>query len=265
MNEQQLHQLAKEAVSRYATEKVALNDAATDIATRENLSSEHVKRLVEAVNTQAFKEQFDGATPESADRMVEFETADPRTVLNRMLSNAKDDLSDPHADCGPSDMDAPLPNTRRSDTSDEPPPKTASAELHERPAKAHVLVARMRKTAEDLHIQKLGERNTFLDTTKDLLNCFRRSGGPSFEAFEKDAFYHHGTEAAAYLLTLRQSLGKPTATYDYGDATKVARVIETDTREMKLLKSALSSYNTIAKHAAAIANVEQKIAQLTKT
>jgi hypothetical protein len=265
MTEQHLDQLAKEAVTRYTTDKMALNDVATDIATRENMDPEHIKRLVEAVNTEAFKNKFDNPTEGATDRMVEFETASPHAVISRMLTEAKDAIEalPGNASEYDDDMTSSLPNTREYKADemlpDQPPGKTSE----ERPVKKHIVAGRLHKTAEDLHSKKLAERNTFTDATQALLDCFRRAGASSFEEFEKSAFYHLGEEVAPYLQVLRQSLGKPSAEYDHVASVKIARVVDMETKEMKLLKSALTSYNTITKYAQALRTVEKQIARLT--
>ena len=261
LTDQMLTQFAKEAVDRLNLEKVALNETATDIATRENFDPEQVKRLVEATNTAAFKDRFDNPSDTQPDRMVEFETADALTVINRMLDEAKEVINSVvPQESGGDDLSAALPNTRGDAPAELPP---AEPEPQREPKiSGPIVIMRLQKAADDLSSQKLIERNTFTDATQSLIDCFRRADAPSFEEFEKDAFYKFGLNSAAYLQTIRKSLRKATAFYDYEAATKVARVIDTDTKEMALLGKALKSYDDIAKYAQAIDKMEQKIARL---
>jgi hypothetical protein len=246
MSEQLLEKFAETIVGRFFNEKVALNDGVTEVAQSENLNDEQVKRLVEAVNTTAFLKKFNNPSPGADGRVVEFETANPDAVINRMLSTARDTMDRSASPCTEdgNDLTQDLPVTR-NDKAPLEPVKEAEYSAPEPRIKKHVVDARLRKTAELLKEQEYQARNNFTDTTQALLNRFRRASGASFEAFEKDAFYQLGPAAAPHLQLLRRSLGRESADYDHVDMHKYARVVDMATPEMRLFQQMLKTSQTL--------------------
>jgi len=247
MSEQMLEKFAGAIVERFFSEKVALNDGVTEVAQSENLNDEQVKRLVEAVNTTAFLKKFNNPDPGADGRVVEFETANPDAVINRMLGNAKDEMDQnacPCADEDSRDLSCDLPVTRSDEAPMEPAKEAAYVEPEPRIQK-HAVDKRLRKTAELLKEQEYQARNDFTDTTQQLLDRFRRVGGATFETFEKDAFYQLGPAVAPHLQLLRRSLGKERADYDYADMRKYGRVVDMNTPEMRLFRSMVKASDAI--------------------
>ena len=268
MSEKLLEKFAGDIVDRFFGEKVALNDGVTDMAQSQNLNEEQVRRLVEAVNTSAFLRKFnDMAQPDGsqADRVVEFETADPNAVINRMLGSAKDEMDSnvetPSEVDTDTDLSTDLPVTR-SDEAPAEPCECAEPKLSEARVQKHVVVNSLHKTAGLFKEQAWQARNDFTNATQDLLTRFRRLHGASFEEFEKDAFYQLGPPAAPYLQMIRQSLGKPTADYDYGDMKKYARVVDMNTPEMRLFRNMMKASQTAIDSAKGQEKVGEHIARI---
>jgi hypothetical protein len=251
--EQTLEKLSAEIVSRFLTEKVALTDGVVDAAQTHELNPEQVKRLVEAVNTGAFLHKFndpkDGASA-NGDRMVEFETADPNAALNRLLDNAKNEMSGDAATtedpAGKLDMLRELPATREDMVATEATSPASEQDLG-RPLDADASILRsndihkLRKTAALLKEQTYQHRVEFTEAVQKLVTQLTKLGEVPFEAFEKDAFYHYGERSAPHLQMLRAVLSKPAVEYDHTAFTKVARVVDTRTPEMRSLLSMMMS------------------------
>jgi hypothetical protein len=197
----------------------------------------------------AFLRKFNAAEG-GPDRMdaSEFETADPNTAIQRLIEAAKDvadtmgntDQMCPHMD--------DLPCTRESDIiSQNTPPHALNDNRDEPKISGTVVIMKLRKTAELLKEQNYQHRNNFTDAFQKLATVFTRPKGygPEFETFEKNAFYKWGTRAVPYLQLLRESLRKKAAEYDYTAMAKVARVIDSNTPEMKLLRDVMDASEAI--------------------
>jgi hypothetical protein len=74
-------QKADEAVRGFLDGGAPLEDSIVSIATRDQLNPEQIKRIVEMANTAAFLEMFKRKSGD--DRMVEFETASPESVIKK--------------------------------------------------------------------------------------------------------------------------------------------------------------------------------------
>jgi hypothetical protein len=244
LTEKMLEKFAGSIVDRYFSEKVALNDGVTEIAQSQNLNDEQIKRLVEAVNTTAFLKKFNNPDPGADGRVVEFETANPNAVINRMLDTAKAMLNSGNCGCGSvdteTDISQDLPVTR-ADEAPAPPAEEGPPKLGEPRIRGHIVIMRLRKTAEALKEAEYQARNDFTDATQQLVDRFRRLNSTSFEEFEKDAFYQLGPPAAPFLQLVRRSLNKGSADYDYTDMRKYARIVDTDTKEMHLLREMMKA------------------------
>jgi len=246
LTEQHLDKLANQIVDQFFTEKTALTDGVVKAAQDENLNPEQVKRLVESVNNLTFLKKF--SSTQGPDRMVEFETASSNAAIQRMLDTAGDLMKGASASKEPSNTDlmSDLPVTRP----DAPEPleaeKTASTE--EPPISQRTIthaIMKLHKTAEYLAEQKYQKRVQFTDDFQKLATHFTHARGPVFEQFEKDAFYTWGDAAGPFLQTLRGSLRMPSAEYNHATFTKVGRVVDTQTPEMRLLRGLIDNHNEI--------------------
>lgn len=81
MDRSDYEQKADEAVRGFLDGGAPLEDSIVSIATRDQLNPEQIKRIVEMANTAAFLEMFKRKSGD--DRMVEFETASPESVIKK--------------------------------------------------------------------------------------------------------------------------------------------------------------------------------------
>jgi hypothetical protein len=236
----------------------------TDVAQQENLNPEQVRRLVEAVNNTVFLRKFNN----EPDRLSasEFEPASADAALSRLVTNAEDfaqsvdggkDMPPPQGlgDVATQDLSSPLPMTRP-----EVPPLPPPAPMPEPQQKMSAVktVMRLRKTADDLKMQRIQVQYRFTDEFQKIATSFTHAGGSAqFLAFERDAFYKWGSAAVPYLKLLRASLRLPDAEYDDSFRTKVARVIDDHTPAMNSFAAWFKDGHEIARLAAA----EQKTAE----
>jgi len=261
--EQSLEKMAQNVVNRFLTEKVALTEGVTEEAQTNDLNPEQIKRLVEAVNTGTFLHKFNN--PESKDdRMVEFETADPNAVMNRLLDGAQQEMTDDAAptddDDGALDMFRDLPATRENVPASAPSaPTQPPADNRDGMRPSDLL--KLRKTAELLREKTYQHQVTYTEGFKKLATLFTKSNGPAFEAFELDAFYKHGEQAIPFLSTLRTCLRLPSVTYDYASFSKVARVLDGKTAEMTQFSSLLRTYGEIIRCSKAEQWLNEKIGE----
>ena len=271
-NEQNLEKWAKTITASFVDDNVPLTDGVVKVAERENLNQEQTRRLVEAVNTNTFLHKFNSMAKtggENSDRNVEFETADADAVFSRMLTTAKTAMyvpttTTPQQD--EADFALPLPATRylSTQTSTETQ-KTAgvrSVETTRREPriKRASVVSRLRKTAEYLKDQDYQARFEYTGAVQNLVDSFRRIDGPSFDAFEKDAYYQYGEDAIPQLQLLRQSLLKAPGQYtDVQTMHKHARYIDTETPEMVLFQKMLETTQQCKTAAAALKLVESDL------
>lgn len=228
LDDNRLEKHATAIVDRFFTEKIALTDGVADVAEEDNLNPEQVKRLVEAVNNMTFLRKFNGAE----DRMAasEFQPADANAAISRMLDAARDlvntvGASSEAAPCG-SDLGTDLPTTRPEAPELNPLEGEEVTPAGEPKIRGHVVIMKLRKTAELLRDQEYQARSELTDTFQKLATDFTRAGGTAFETFEQDAFYKWGERAAPFLNMLRASLRMPQAEYDHRAMTKVARVVD---------------------------------------
>ena len=230
LHEQDFDRMAEAAVDRFmGGEKLA--DAATAEAMGGQLGPDQIERLVQAANTQAFlrlMEQQKGQAPEAGPDMThEFDPIDARQVLQQIMGH----VDVPHVDGAagaapamPGDDSAPLPDetgapdapeTEIEDT-DGPFPKGSKDKATKKkpPAKAEkkafdtatndaFRARRQQKLADVLADQYKQAEWAFEDTFKLLETTLKQAhGGPSWDAFEKDATAMHGDEYGASVLNM---------------------------------------------------------------
>ncbi|MGD9209178.1 MAG: hypothetical protein PVI90_00305 [Desulfobacteraceae bacterium] len=249
LTEQHLEKYAKQVVEDFFTNNIPMTDGVVKIAEQSNLNPEQIKRLVGAVNNMAFQRKFMEAAGPDRMEASEFHTANPDEAIQRLIGAAKDVMNTMAPVCPTeptNDLISDLPTTRP----EVAPLNMASPEdnlnkVSEPQIKGHIVIMNLRKTAELLEEQKYQKRIELTETLQKLATTFTRSNGPSFEAFEKDAFYKWGEQAAPYLQLLRASLRKDLAYYNHDNMRKIARVIDSSTPEMQLLTNMMHCSNDI--------------------
>lgn len=241
LTEKHLEKYANEVVDGFFQQDVPMTEGVVKVAERENFNPEQIKRLVEAANNMAFQRKFSEA--EGPDKMdaTEFQTADPNAAIQKLIGAAKEVMDAVEQSGCPTgvssdDLTADLPTTRPDVTPlNMAGPEDNLNKVGEPKVRGHIMIMKLRKTAEVLKEKTYQARVELTDTFQKLATVFTRLNGTSFEEFEKDAFYKWGDRAAPHLQLLRQSLKKEAAFYDHAAMTKVARVVDSDAPEMQLL------------------------------
>lgn len=270
LTEASLEKLSQEIVNRFLTEKVALTDGVVDAAGRENLNPEQIKRVVEATNNALFLHKFNNPEKEASDRMVTFEPACSDAAISRLVGNADQEIKTSMAKTASAmlnvnpgrfnaDLHTDLPNTRG-----ELPPleKAAEAPAPEPRVNRDKMIIRMTKTADELNIQKLAKLHEVTEDLQNLITSFTKLYGPSFEEFEKDAFYLWGDDVVESLGVMRAALHLPPATYDHAAMTKVARVVDTETPAMQQFKTLVQHADEFDRLEKATESVQAKLAEI---
>lgn len=125
---------------------------------------------------------------------------------------------------------------------------------------AEVDIRTLRKTAETLNSTKLAAEMECRDAVFELRDQFRKLYDVEpFEDFEKKAAALYGRDAVAPLNFVRSLMGKPEVEYDYDVLQKHAGLVNDDTAEMKLLKTAIDSNVRFEKCDAALTLLKGKI------
>jgi len=251
MDEVRLEKYAAEVIQGYKSANVPLTDGVVKVAEARSLNEEQVRRLVERVNNDVFQHHFKQAEEaKSEDRNVTFEPANPDSVLTRLINSAKDAINPTPEDSAasdPMDLIGDLPNGSDAAGLGEPE-KTASAPEEEPlPSKA-IVITRLRKAAGEMRIAETQARSTLTDAMQKLARHFTfLDNKEKFAGFERDAVYHRGNDAAPYLALTRRALRMPRMTYDATALHKVARVVDTNTTEMRLLDAFIAADQEVAR------------------
>lgn len=251
LTEKHLEKYASEVVDSFFQNSIPMTETVVKVAERENFNPEQIRRLVETANNMAFQRKFKEA--EGPDRMdaTEFQTADPNAAIQKLVAAAQNvmrtiEQTGRPSDIPSNDLTADLPTTRPEATPlDMAGPEDNLNQPAEPKIRGHVVIMRLRKTAEAFEEQKYQKRIELTDTFQKLATVFTKTDGPVFETFEKDALYKWGPRAAPHLQLLRQSLKKDPATYDPNVMRKVARIIDSSTPEMHLLATMMKCSENI--------------------
>jgi len=130
----------------------------------------------------------------------------------------------------------------------------------ERKTRPEADIRTLRKTAETLNSTKLAAEMECRDAVFGLREQFRKLYDVEpFEDFEKKAAALYGQDAVEPLNFVRSLMGKTEVAYDHGLLQKHAGLIDDDTTEMKLLKTAIDSNARFQKCDAALTLLKGKI------
>ena len=87
----ELELFSKQAASSFLKDNTPLNESITKLATDHALNKEQIARVVEAANTEVYINLFN----KSAEKYVQFDTADPVVIGNNITSTKVADVVDP--------------------------------------------------------------------------------------------------------------------------------------------------------------------------
>lgn len=227
LNREDYEKLARQAVTQFVEQSVPLTDTLVKLSDSMGLNPDQIRSLVSVANTLAHLDLFDKKT--DGDKVVEFSPADPKDVLHRVYNGEKP--SDIQEESAPDalDMCGDFPDMLSTDES--PCAEATSPEEDTPPRKQQIMIIKIRKVAEELKQRKLAAALTYEEELHKLASDFSSLYGPDFGAFEKDAVDVHGGDAIPILGDLRKLLRMPEIKLAVFE--KSARLVDTDTREMR--------------------------------
>ena len=263
---EQFNKMAKEAVDAYLTRSVPMAESLAKTADENALNPDQIRNLVQLANTMAHLTLFDQKN--DGDKVVEFNPADPDTVIKQVFVNGEPEEMGGHGGCCEGCSDYSNSPERSSDlfgdlggllekvkgalkgnssqsSSPSPTPIGAAPEELPSPAdmqdpsgntspkKQQMLIIKIRKVASELENKQLQTAYEYKEELDKLASDFARLYGPDFGDFEKDAFALRGELATPIIADLRNCLRMPKLTH--GMLSKTARVVDSQTKSMRSL------------------------------
>lgn len=249
--------MAQTIVDSYLKNAVPMEKSITKVALDNGLNPDQTKNLVNVSNVMAHITLFD---KKADDKIIEFEPADPRSVLRQIYKNTEpeeaqaespgsgtDRITDLFGDISElGDKVREMAGRPGKDTLDETPVDEAKTDLS--PEKKQIMIVRIRKVAEELKSRKLQHAWEYKEELDKLAAEFAKLYGPDHGEFEKDAMSARGSAALPVLADVRRCLRLPgleTSTF-----TKTARVVDAEKPRMqsldRLIKLAEKFNNTTA-------------------
>lgn len=261
--------LAQEVLDGFLEGGTPLVNGVAKVAMDAGLNPEQIRNLVQLANTMTHLALFDRKA--DGDKNVEFDPADPTTVLKKVYSDGE--VPDtPSADPAPQsasgllDMFGDFPDLKgilgkgspaaaspcesgcpASGPSGPGEPSELGAAAPADPAKQQMLIIKIRKVAQHLNGKKLAALCEYRETMDKLATEFAKMYGPDFREFEKDAADVFGIAAMTPLSDIRNCLRLDEPTKDLFE--KRARLVDTNTPEMGMFRSMVENIK-LAQHCA---------------
>lgn len=248
LREEQFEKMAKAVVAQYLNESTPLEKGVVKMALEQQLNPDQIKNLVQLANMMAHLTLFD--QKKDGDKVIEFEPADPSSVLKQIYREGPTSEEVPVESTVPdraSDMfggmselldkvkdmlghgGVPAPEAVEEVVEGPGEPEAVSVS----PQKKQMLIIKIRKVAEDLNDRRLQCAHEYKEELDKLATVFAKLYGPDLDEFEKDAMSARGHAALPVLSDIRRCLRmEPLSS---GDLVKSARVVDTDTPVMKSL------------------------------
>lgn len=227
LTDREYSKLAAAAAKDLVDSQIPLNDSIDKLAASYDMNDDQLARLCEASNNAAFNALFEARGKQGADdRLVEFDVASPKTILEKRIGAAKT-------------ASARQPSSSSFDAAWESRPlrsalvehvveteKVASVDVLQEQRFARADARSVDKALEHLRHEKIAAEADALEALSDVVRHFRpmyaRDG---FTAFEKEAMILHGQDADALLDATRRALRMPEVTRSY---EKVAHLVVTN-------------------------------------
>ena len=244
---------ADEAVRGLVDDKKPLDDSIVEIAKRDSLNPEQIKRIVEMANTGAFLEMFKSTSGD--DRMVEFPTANSESILKKFYGTGDPGSVKKERDTSGSFFDDVSDENSVDDSEDggsESSPKEASWEPRVNFVNAQKLAMRVDRAREVLKDKIAAEyydaEELAIKLTRKFASVYDR---PKLAAFEADGLSLYGPPAVVAFNAVRESLREPTYSR-MPDALQVKVAAEfhlanSKTEEMALLGDFLAKVSSLQK------------------
>jgi hypothetical protein len=264
LREEQFKKMAKAVVASYLTESTPLEQGVIKTSLEQELNPDQIKNLVQLANMMAHLKLYDNK--QDGDKVIEFEPADPSSVLKQIYREGPTSEEVPMEDAAPdraSDMfggmgellnkvkgmlgnqDGPLSSGTTEEVVESP---CGEEGIEVSPQKKQMLIIKIRKVAADFSDKRLQCAHEYKEELDKLASTFAKLYGPDLDEFEKDAMSVRGHSSLPVLTDIRRCLRMPGLTE--GDLVKSARVVDTDTLVMrgldKLIKLSQAFDETVA-------------------
>jgi hypothetical protein len=243
-NESEYVQRAGEIAQQHVTSKKPLNELATKVARDNSLNPDEIRTLVRLSNVATFQQLFKDKN--DGDKMVEFDTGDPESVINSLVQEAQ--TPPETANISNDKLASEIPDQMREKRQGfkfAPMEKTAAdgdfVPASEKLPRKDMVVLALRKLAEDFEVERIAAGARWESKLAELARVFKRPAGygPTVEIFEKDAYAEYGSEIRPELAQLRFVLRLPFIATDLEKIAELqARHVSEDTPELHLLKEA---------------------------
>lgn len=244
MQPEDFEKMARAVVDDYLKTSTPMEKTIVKVALDEGLNPDQIKNLVNMSNVMAHMTLFD---KKAEDKIVEFEPADPASVLKQIYKTGEVEETVPDAAQPAPDRVADLfgdiselvDKVKAMSGQPEETPPAAPEEIAEEPEgavaprKRQMLIIKIRKVAEDLTDKKLQCAYEYKEELDKLATEFAKLYGPNHDEFEKDAMAARGETAMPVLADIRRCLRL--SELKTSNFEKTARVVDTDTPQMKSL------------------------------
>jgi hypothetical protein len=271
-NESEYISRAAAIAKDFAASQKPLTDLVEKVAREETLQPDEIRSLGRLTNVETFKELFRLKT--GADKVVEFEIADPEAVIRRLVSDAGAEpqsaniFNDKLASEYPEIPDY-MREKRLGGTFDLPESvKVASDDAPVRTAPSYAVKHGLEQLKEHFTVERLVEGGRWADKVAALAKTFNKAVGygPSLAEFEKDAYAVHGANAVPELVGLHQDLRSE---FVRASDAKIAsyvdrRVVDDGTTNHRLLKEAQEARRNFEKYVAGLEWVETSLQKFAK-
>lgn len=203
-NEHDFEVLAQEAATGFLTNGDLLNDGVVKIASRENLNTEEIRRLIEKTNLVTTLQMLKVST----DKQVEFALADYDQVIAK-THPAKQGLTVEQMDKAAADIPDHFPDMY-VDESDKvlfsPAPEKTASDRNRELSRA---IFKSRQKLEALKQQKVAAELKVVSGMESLMSEFERYHGPDFTKFANTLYTLEGESVRPVIETLSSMLRMP--------------------------------------------------------
>jgi len=252
VTENDYKKLADAVADDLVLNKIPLNDSIKKLASVQGLNQEQVRRLCEATNNVTFNKLFSARDKTAADRVIEFDVADPSVILGSAIKEAAVNYDEQLS------SDTILLSEFRSLRPEEKTAAAPAADLADPPTRPEYDRRTLRKTRDHLHYEKLAAEMCYADALESVRGQFRRLyADTTFTAFEKQAIALYADRAVQPLTDLRKTLRMPAVNYNIPALQKTAGYVDDSSFIFTLFKTALA-------HSDKIASINLGLAELNK-
>jgi hypothetical protein len=232
-----------------------LNDALHKLASTMGLGPAQVRNLVWQCNTKTHLELFEKQAQAGADRMIEFPVADADYIIRRLYTPAEAQplpvKTAEHIVDFYSDLPTTTEKVAETTCVDEKP--VSDATKANRRGKS---IRTMRKAASELEHHTYIEREGYMDALHQLAWNLRVNGGR--DEFEKDAYALYG-DAVLPIINDSRAVYRLEAITAEKVASPVERLVEADSDNFELLRSARNHYDEAIKYAQALSWLQTQL------